>query len=66
MLLRRIFYEEVGGKPDHGSRERLFENKIQQVEVWPTVVRDWVNRVQEGLDPFRTKTEADVFFWPEH
>jgi len=64
MLLRRIFYEEVGGKPDHGSRERLFEIKVQQVELWPTIVRNWVNRVQEGLDPFPTKIDANTFFWP--
>ena len=61
-----IFYEEVGGKPDHGSRERLFDIKIQEAEYWPTMARNWVNRVQEGLDPFPTKTEADLFFWPEH
>ena len=66
MLLRRIIYEEVGGKPDHGSQERLFEVKVQQVELWPTPVRKWVNRVQEGLDPFPTEMEANYFFWPGH
>ena len=66
MLLRRIFYEEMGGKPDHGSRERLFENKMYQAEVRPIAVRSWVNRVQEGSDPFPTKTEGDPYFWPEH
>ena len=30
MLLRRIFYE-VGGKPDHGSWERLFEVKCEEL-----------------------------------
>jgi hypothetical protein len=66
MLLRRIFYEEVGGKPDHGSRERLFEIKVQQVEIRPTIVSSWVNKVQEGLDPIPTKIEANTFFWPGH
>ena len=64
--LRQIFYEEVGGKPDHGSLERLFDNKIQEAEYWPTPVRNWVERVEKGLDPFPTKTEWDIFFWPEH
>ena len=41
VLLRRIFYEGLGGKPDHGSRERLFENKMYQVEVRPRAVRSW-------------------------
>jgi hypothetical protein len=45
MLLRRIYYEEMGGKPNHGSRERLFESKLQQVDVRPTVVRNWANGV---------------------
>jgi hypothetical protein len=32
MLLQRIFYE-FRGKPEHGSRERLFENKVYQGEA---------------------------------
>ena len=66
MLLRRIFFDGLGGKPDYGSRERLFENKVYQAEVRPTIVRNWANRVQEGLDPFPAKTEANLYFWPEH
>ncbi|KAF8473663.1 phosphotransferase enzyme family-domain-containing protein [Russula ochroleuca] len=45
MLLRRIYYDEMGGKPEHGSRERLFENKLQQVDVRPTAVRNWANGI---------------------
>ena len=45
MLLRRIYYEEMGGRPKHGSRERLFESKLQQVDVRPTAVRNWANGV---------------------
>jgi aminoglycoside phosphotransferase (APT) family kinase protein len=45
MLLRRIFYDEMGGEPERGSRERLFENKMQQVDVRPTAVRNWANGV---------------------
>jgi aminoglycoside phosphotransferase (APT) family kinase protein len=48
MLLRRIFYDEMGGKPENGSRERLFENKMQQVDVRPTAVRNWANGVIHG------------------
>ena len=66
MLLRRMFFDGLGGKPDYGSRERLFENKVYQAEVRPTIVRNWANRVQEGLDPFPAKTEANLYFWPEH
>jgi aminoglycoside phosphotransferase (APT) family kinase protein len=66
MLLRRIFYEELGGKPDHGSRERLFEIKMYQVEVRPRAVGSWASRVQQGLDPFPMKMEGDPYFLPEH
>jgi hypothetical protein len=66
MLLRRIFNGELGGKPEHRSRERLFENKIYQAEVRPIVVRSWANRVKQGSDPFPIKTEVDLYFWPEH
>jgi hypothetical protein len=66
MLLRRIFYKELGGKPKHGSRERLFENKIYQVDIRAIAIRRWVNEVQQGLDPFPTKMEGDPYFWPEH
>ncbi|KAI0247102.1 phosphotransferase enzyme family-domain-containing protein [Lactifluus subvellereus] len=66
MLLRGVFYEELGGKPEHGSRERLFENKMYQAEVRPTGVRNWANKVQQGSDPFPTKTEGNPYFWPEH
>src|SRR6266446_4210519 len=41
MLLRRVFHDEMGGQPEHGSRERWFENKIQQVDLRPTAVRNW-------------------------
>jgi aminoglycoside phosphotransferase (APT) family kinase protein len=66
MLLRRIFYDEMGGKPKHGSRERLFENKMQQVDFRPTAVRNWANGVLQGADPFPTKMEGDPYFWPEN
>ncbi|KAK2462793.1 hypothetical protein APHAL10511_005184 [Amanita phalloides] len=65
MLLRRIFYDELGGKPEYGSRERLFENKIYEACVRPVAVQSWVDRVREGLDPFPTKMEG-LYFWPEH
>jgi aminoglycoside phosphotransferase (APT) family kinase protein len=45
MLLRRIFCEEMGDRPEDGSRERLFENKMQQVDVRPTAVRNWANGI---------------------
>ena len=63
MLLRQFLYEEVGGKPDHGSRERLFDILIQKAEYSPTAVRDWVDRVKEGSDPFAMKTEGSILFW---
>ncbi|KAH9967393.1 phosphotransferase enzyme family-domain-containing protein [Russula dissimulans] len=66
MLLRRVFYEELGGKPEHGSRERLFENKMHQADVRPTAVMRWVDSVRQGKDPFPTKMEGDPYFWPEH
>jgi aminoglycoside phosphotransferase (APT) family kinase protein len=66
MLLRRIFYEEMGGKPKHGSRERLFENKMQQVDLRPTAVRNWANGVLQGADPFPAKMDGDPYFWPEN
>jgi hypothetical protein len=66
MLLRRVFNEELAGKPEYGSWERLFENKMYQVELRPIAVRRWVNRVRQGSDPFPTKTEGDPYFWPEH
>jgi len=66
MLLRHIFYDEMGGKPKHGSRERLFENKMQQVDLRPTGVRNWANGVLQGADPFPTKMEGDPYFWPEN
>ena len=68
MLLRRIFYDETGGDSKHRSRERLFENKINQVDFRPTIVKDWVNKVLQGEDPFPKGGEGfDVsHFWPEH
>ncbi|KAI0280955.1 hypothetical protein BGY98DRAFT_961531 [Russula aff. rugulosa BPL654] len=68
MLLRRIFYDEIGGKSKHRSRERLFENKINQVDFRPTLVRDWANKVLQGEDPFPKEGEGlDISrFWPEH
>jgi hypothetical protein len=68
MLLRRIFYDETGGNSKHRSRERLFENKINQVDFRPTIVRDWANKVLQGEDPFPKGGEGfDIsHFWPEH
>ena len=66
MLLRGVFYEELGGKPEHGSRERLLENKVYQAELRPTAIRNWANEVQQGSNPFPTKTEGDLYFWPEN
>jgi aminoglycoside phosphotransferase (APT) family kinase protein len=68
MLLRRIFYDEIGGNSKHRSRERLFENKINQVDFRPTLVRDWANKVLQGEDPFPKEGEGlDISrFWPEH
>ncbi len=68
MLLRRVFHDEMGGQPEHGSRERLFENKIQQVDLRPTAVRNWANGVLQGKDPFPTKMDGPgiPYFWPEH
>ena len=47
MLLRRIYCDEMGGGHTHasGSRERLFESKLQQVDVRPTAVINWANGV---------------------
>ena len=49
MLLRRIYCDdsEMGGRPEDasGSRERLFENKMQQVDVRPMAVRNWANGI---------------------
>lgn len=66
MPLRCVFNEELAGKPEHGSRERLFENKIYQAKMRPIMVRKWANRVQHGSDPFPTKTEGDLYFLSEH
>ena len=68
MLLRRIFYDEIGGNSKHRSRERLFENKINQVDTRSTLVRDWANKVLQGEDPFPKEGEGlDISrFWPEH
>jgi len=68
MLLRRIFYDESGGNFKHRSRERLFENKINQVDFRPTLVRNWANKVLQGDDPFPKEGEGlnISLFWPEH
>ncbi|KAI0260085.1 phosphotransferase enzyme family-domain-containing protein [Gloeopeniophorella convolvens] len=66
MLLRDVFYRELGGRPQGGTRERLFENKINQVEMRPSVVTRWAKGVIEGAEPFPTRGEGDFFFWPEH
>ena len=66
MLLRRIFYDEMGAEPRHGSRERLFENKMQQVDFRPIAVRNWAKGVLQGADPFLAKMEGDPYFWPEN
>ena len=68
MLLRRNFYDETGGNSKHRSCERLFENKINQVDFRPTLVRDWANKVLQGEDPFPKEGEGlDIsHFWPEH
>jgi hypothetical protein len=68
MLLRRIFHDETGGNFEHRSRERLFENKINQVDFRPTIVRDWANKVPQGDEPFPKGEEGfDIsHFWPEH
>jgi len=47
MLLQRIFYDEAGGK--RGSRERLFEDRMQKVDMRPTAIRNWVNGVMREL-----------------
>jgi hypothetical protein len=35
-LLRRISYEEMEGRPENRSRERLFENKMIEADIRPT------------------------------
>jgi hypothetical protein len=68
MLLRRIFFEWIGGNPDHRSCERLFENKMNQVDFRLTLVRDWASKALQGGDPFPKKGKGlDLsHFWPEH
>jgi len=68
MLLRRIFFDEIGGNPNHRSCERLFENKMNQVDLRPTLVRDWASKALLSGDLFPKKGEGlDLsHFWPEH
>ncbi len=68
MLLRHVSHDEMGGQPEHGSHERLSENKMQQVDLRPTAVRNWANGVLQGKDPFPIKRDGPgiPYFWPEH
>ena len=68
MLLRRVFYNETGGDSKHRSRERLFENKIDQVEMRARSIRNWANEVPQGEDLFPKEGEGFniIHFWPEH
>jgi hypothetical protein len=54
------------GRPERRSRERLFENKINQVDFRPTLVRDWANKVLQGEKPFREEEWDMFYFWLEH
>jgi aminoglycoside phosphotransferase (APT) family kinase protein len=68
MLLRRIFYDETGGNSKLRSRERLFENKTNQVDFRPTIIRNWANEVLQGEDPFPKEGDGlnVSHFWPEN
>lgn len=67
MLLQHIFYDETEGNSNHRSRGRLFENKINQVDLRPTLIRNWANEVLQGENPFPKEGEGlnISHFWPE-
>ncbi|KAF8901024.1 phosphotransferase enzyme family-domain-containing protein [Gymnopilus junonius] len=68
MLLRRVFEK---GRPSDSSAEklqRIFVNKIRQVdsEVTWRRARYWAERVRDGKDPEPERDEVDeLYFWPE-
>jgi hypothetical protein len=65
-LLRRIFYDEMGGRPERRSHERFLENKMVEVDIRPTHVKDWEIKVSQGEKLFREEEWDMLYFWPEH